>query len=227
MARARVASIASSSRLPLPRAPSVRRSSAARQACSSRVARMCSSRAICGLAHRGVVDRADVDLGLVVEAVLVDADDGLVAQVDAGLAACRGLLDPELRHAGLDGLRHPAERLDLLDQLPRVGREGVGERFDVVRAAERVDHVGDAGLLGDDQLRVAGGARRGLGGERDRLVEAVRVQALRAAEHRGERLDGRPHDVVVRVLLRERDARRLAVRAQHQRRRASSGRTAT
>ncbi len=44
----------------------------------------------------------------------------------------------------------------------------------------------------------------------------VRVQALRAAEHRRHRLDRRAHDVVVRVLRREAPARGLAVRAQHQ-----------
>jgi hypothetical protein len=41
------------------------------------------------------------------------------------------------------------------------------------------------GLLGEDQLRVAGDARRELARQRDRLVERVGVQALRAAEHRG------------------------------------------
>ena len=37
-----------------------------------------------------------------------------------GLAARRRLLDAQLRHARLDGLGHAAERLDLLDQLPRL-----------------------------------------------------------------------------------------------------------
>ena len=157
--------------------------------------------------------------GSSLEAVLVDADDDLVAPVDARLPARRGFLDAQLRHARLDRLRHAAERLDLLDELPRLVGEAVRERLDVVAAAERVDDVGDARLLGEDQLRVARDARRELARERDRLVERVGVQALRAAEHRGERLDRGAHDVVVRVLLGERHARRLAVRAQHQRRR--------
>ena len=54
-------------------------------------------------------------------------------------------------------------------------------------------------------------------GQPEGLVEGVRVQALRAAEHRGHRLVGGAHHVVVRVLFGERHARRLAVRAQHQR----------
>src|SRR6185369_1565674 len=60
------------------------------------------------LAHGGVVDLADVDRRLLGELELVDADDHVLAAVDARLAPRRGLLDPELRHAGLDGLRHAA-----------------------------------------------------------------------------------------------------------------------
>ena len=68
----------------------------------------------------------------------------------------------------------------------------------------------------DDELGVARNAGAELGGQRDRLVEAVGVQRLRAAEHRRHGLDGRAHDVVVGVLLGEAPARGLAVRAQHQ-----------
>ena len=45
------------------------------------------------------------------------------------------------------------------------------------------------------------------------------MQRLRAAEHRGQRLDRRADDVVVRVLLGEADARGLAMRAQREARR--------
>ena len=58
----------------------------------------------------------------------------------------------------------------------------VGERLDEVGADERVDGVGAAGLVGDDLLgaqRELGGALRG---QRQRLVEAVGVQRLRAAQ---------------------------------------------
>jgi len=36
------------------------------------------------------------------------------------LAARRGFLDSQLRHARLDGFGHAAELLDFLDQLPRL-----------------------------------------------------------------------------------------------------------
>ena len=44
------------------------------------------------------------------------------------------------------------------------------------------------------------------------------MERLRAAEHRGERLDRRTHDVVERLLCRERGAHRLGVEAQRERR---------
>src|SRR5438094_561850 len=42
--------------------------------------------------------------------------------------------------------------------------------------------------------------------QRQHLVERVRVQRLRAAKHRGERLQRGPHPVVLRLLRREGDA---------------------
>src|SRR5205807_9675368 len=48
------------------------------------------------------------------------------------------------------------------------------------------------------------------------LVERIRVEGLCPAEHRGERLQRYAHDVVVRLLRRERDARGLRVRAHEQ-----------
>ena len=53
-----------------------------------------------------------------------------------------------------------------------------------------------------------------LGRQRERLVAAVAVQRLRAAEHRGERLQRHAHDVVVRLLRGQRAAGGLRVEAQ-------------
>ncbi len=49
-----------------------------------------------GLAHRLVVDVEDFEIVLVLQAVLVDADDHLVAAVDGRLLAGRRLLDQAL-----------------------------------------------------------------------------------------------------------------------------------
>src|SRR4029077_18471624 len=55
-----------------------------------------------------------------------------------------------------------------------------------------------------------------LGRQRVRLVERVRVQALRATEYRDQRLDRHACDVVVRLLSGERDTRGLSVRPELQ-----------
>src|SRR3546814_11325088 len=82
------------------------------------------------LAHPGVVDLQDLDVVGVVDPVLVDADDGLPAGVDARLGTGRRLLDAHLRDAGLDRLGHAAVALDLLDVRPGL----LGE---VARSEER------------------------------------------------------------------------------------------
>ena len=96
----------------------------------------------------------------------------------------------------------------------------------VYDAAERIHRVRDAGLGRDDLLRPQRNPRRVLGRQRQRLVAAVAVQRLRAAEDGGQRLDGDADDVVVRLLRRERAAGRLRVEAQLLRPRAWSRRTA-
>ena len=72
----------------------------------------------------------------------------------------------------------------------------------------------DARLVRDDLLRAQRERRRFRGRQRERLVVAVRVQRLRAAQHGGERLHRDAHDVVERLLRRERDAAGLRVKAQ-------------
>src|SRR5690606_24915564 len=107
-------------------------------------------------ADLGVVDLQHVDLLVGFGPVLVDADDGLTSGVDARLGARRGLLDAHLRDARVDGLGHAARGLDLVDVRPRAAGEVVGELLDERAAAPRVDHARGAGLLLQQQLRVAG-----------------------------------------------------------------------
>src|SRR2546422_770319 len=67
--------------------------------------------------------------------------------------------------------------------------------------------------LGGSQ-RKAGGL---LGWQGERLIAGVRVQALSTAEDRGQRLDRRPHDVVVDRPGGQRGTGRLNVEAAHHR----------
>ena len=75
----------------------------------------------------------------------------------------------------------------------------------------------DARLLGDHLLGAQGQAGRVLGGQGQRLVEGVGVQALRAAEHAGQGLDGDADQVDLGLLGRQRDAGGLGVEAQLER----------
>ncbi len=93
----------------------------------------------------------------------------------------------------------------------------MGQALDVVAAPQRIDDLRDAGLLGQDQLRVAGNSRREGRRQGHRLIQRVGVQALGTAEHGGHGLDGGAHHVVICVVLGERDARCLAMGAQHRR----------
>ena len=69
-------------------------------------------------------------------------------------------------------------------------------------------------LVGDDLLGAQGDGDGFLAGQGQRLVHAVGVQALRAAQHRRQRLDGHAHDVVFGLLGGERCAGGLGVGAQ-------------
>ena len=93
----------------------------------------------------------------------------------------------------------------------------VRQRLDEVAAAERVDRVRDPRLLGEDLLGAQRDPHRLLGRQRQRLVKAVGVQRLGAAQHARQSLDRRAHDVVQRLLSRQRHTRRLRVKTHQQR----------
>ena len=113
----------------------------------------------------------------------------------------------------LDRGDHSSHVVDLLKVVSSALREIAGQTFEEVRAGERVDVVGDAALVRDDLLSPEGQQRRLARRERERFVEGVGVERVRSAEHRTQRLDRGPGDVVVGLLRRERDACRLRVEA--------------
>ncbi|MEJ0044439.1 MAG: hypothetical protein WDM81_20440 [Rhizomicrobium sp.] len=104
----------------------------------------------------------------------------VLAAVDARLAPRRGFLDAQLGDAGLDRFGHAAHRLDLVDDRLRGVGQRMGQRLDIVRAAERIDHLGDLAFVLQDELRVARDAGGELGRQRDGLVEGIGVQRLGA-----------------------------------------------
>ena len=174
-------------------------------------------------AHRGhprllaplrvVGDLEDVDRGLVVFGEPVHADHRLVVGLDLGLEARRTRRDLPLEPARLDPGHHAPLRLDLGEEPFGLALEPIGQCLDEIGTAEGVLHVGHAGLVGEDLLGAQRDADRVLGRERQRLVEGVGVERLRAAQHRRQRLVGHPHDVVVRLLCGERHPGGLGVEA--------------
>ena len=146
-------------------------------------------------------------LGL--DAVHVHADDLLLAGLDALLVAERRVGDLPRDQAGLDRGDRAAGVDDLQHAPDRLALDLVGERLDVVRAAERVDDLRRAGLVRGDLLR----AQRQVRGLRRRQAERLVVRGggdrLHAGERGAERLVGDAHHVVQRLLRRERAAERV------------------
>ena len=153
------------------------------------------------LAHLDVVHLEDFDRVFLGELVFVDADDDVLARVDARLLLGRAGFDLELGPAAVDGFGHAAHGLDFFDDGPGLVGHVLGEFFHQIAAGPGVDHVADVGLFLDHDLGVARDPGAELGRQRDRFVERIGVQRLGAAEHRRHRFDGGADDVVVRVLL--------------------------
>src|ERR1700757_4186379 len=73
--------------------------------------------------------------------------------VHGHLITVRGLSDFALRIAALDSGDHATHGVDAVDIFPRAALDFVGERFEEIGAAERVNRVGNASFVSDDLLR--------------------------------------------------------------------------
>ena len=144
----------------------------------------------------------------------VDADDLAVARVDLALVFVGGVADFALEEALFDGRQHASKFFDPAPVIVDLRLDLVRLVFDEEAATQRIDGVGYAALFGDDLLRAHGDGHGFFTGQGQRLVHAVGVQALRAAEDGSQRLDGDAHDVVLRLLGSQADACRLGVEAQ-------------
>ena len=154
----------------------------------------------------------------------VDADDDVAAVVELALELVRGVGDLALEPAVLDAAHAPSS----IEPPPSSSRWAkiclglplhlVGERLDEPRAAERVGDVRRRAVSCAITCWVRSAMRAAFSvGQRERLVHRVRVQALRAAEHAGQRLDRGADDVDLGLLRGERHAGGLRVEAQLQR----------
>ena len=87
-----------------------------------------------------------------------------------------------------------------------------GQPLHKIRSTQRVDGIGNARFIGQDLLRAQGDAGRIFRRQGEGFVKAVGMQALRAAQHRGQGLDRHPRDIVLGLLGGQRDACRLGMK---------------
>ena len=125
--------------------------------------------------------------------------------------------DQPVQVALLDRLDHAAALLEVVHDGDDLRLHGVGQRLDVVGTAERVGDPRHAGLVRQHLLGAQRERRGLLAGQRERLVPGRGEHRLHAAEHRGHRLVGDPHDVVVRLRCVERRAAGDAADPEHAR----------
>ena len=122
-----------------------------------------------------------------------------------------------LWEARSNGGDHPTEAVHLGDEGECVALHLIGERLHRVAATERIGSSCHASLVGQHLLGAQGKASRRFGREREGLILAVDVQALRATEHRSKRLICGAHDIVVDRLCREGGAGGLHMEATEER----------
>ena len=114
----------------------------------------------------------------------------------------------------VDGIEHAAEVLDLRKDPIRFRFDLIGEFFDEPASAQRIGGLGDVCFMGQHLLRAQGQLDCIFGRQCQRLIHAVGVQRLRAAEHRRHGLIGHANHVVHRLLPGEAHAGGLGMAAQ-------------
>ncbi len=150
-------------------------------------------------------------------AIAIHAHDHALALLDGTLVFVRRSLNLALHVSGFDGPQHAAQGINLLDGLARQILDLAGQLLDRECTAHRVHRICHARFVRQNLLRAQRQQRRSLRRQRQRLIEGIGVQRLAAAQHRRQRLHGDAHQVVVRLLRRQRRAGRLRVKAQHHR----------
>ena len=166
-------------------------------------------------AHRVLVDHLQGNVDALLFDIAIDPDDDLIAAFALDLATEGILGDRILDESILDRDDRATARLHLAQPLTRPLFDLVGQSLDEIRTSQRIGGAGHSRLVRQDLLRPQRERCRVLGRQPQRLIVRVRVQALGATEHRGQRLVGHAHDVVQRLLRGQRDASGLGMEAHH------------
>src|SRR5207237_235769 len=161
--------------------------------------------------ERRLRDPQDLEIRLFVHDEIVDADDHPLAVLDLPLVSVCGvrnlLLEEPFPDRGVDA----AEPLDPVEVPVGLFLEFVREGLEEIGAAEGVDRIRDAALVGQDLLRPEGEARGRFVRDLIRFVVRVRMKGLSSPEDGGEGLDRRPDEVDLRLLGGQADAGGLRV----------------
>ena len=102
---------------------------------------------------RVVGDLQDFDRMIVFGQEFVDPNNHLLGELDLPLVCGGRLRDLPLEPAALDAAHDAADGRDFGKQCFRFPLELVGEGFDVVRAAHRIDDLGNPGFVRQNLLR--------------------------------------------------------------------------
>jgi len=163
------------------------------------------------------IDAQRGDLAVFFGDKFIDANNDLFFLLYCALEIVGGALNFGLDKTGFDGFEHAAESVNFGKVVFGASFDFIGERFDGVRATDRIGGVGDAGLGGDDLLSAQSDQSSFFRGEGESFVHGIGVQRLAATQYGGERLDGDAHDIVFRLLRGERRASGLRVEAEEKR----------
>ncbi|RIH91564.1 hypothetical protein Mgrana_02566 [Meiothermus granaticius NBRC 107808] len=160
--------------------------------------------------HRGVlVERA---IGAV---ELVDPHKDALSQLDLPLKGPGRLLDLPLEEPGFNRSHGSPQAVNLCDEVRGFSLERIGQVLDIEATPQGVYGPGHPRFIGQQLLSTKGQQRALLGGQSQRLIVGVGVQALGSPQHRRQGLVGRAHHVGERLLSGEGTPAGLGVEAQH------------
>ena len=168
-----------------------------------------------GLAHLIVINIAHLNVGLFVRGIFVDPNNHLFPAINHRLTPRRTFFNFKLGQAAGHGFGHAAHLLNLFDQRPGLINKISSEFFHIVRARQRINHIGHPSFFLQNELCIAGNACRGFRWQGNGLIKTIGMQRLRAAQNRGHRFKSRAHDVVIGILLLQTHTGGLAMGPQH------------
>ena len=164
-----------------------------------------------------VIDVERRNLDVLVRDVVIDANDGTLMRIDLLLIAIGRFGDLALEEAILYTGLYASERVDAVQVVQCCLLGLVGQLLDKVGTAQWIDGIDDAALAGENLLCAQGDQRGALRRQGQRLIERVRVQRIRAAQHGSKGLNSGAYHVVVGLLRGQRDASSLGMATQHPR----------